>query len=100
MPFIVLFCTLDITKSLPTWPGYEATKSLAVSPAVTHFAMVDSCLSFPQDVLRNWHSRDERIVQTMKDLVDNAHASERAFESGSLIVHAQTCVTVMPLRLL
>ena len=34
----------------------------------------------------------------MKDLVDNAHASERAFESGSFTVHAQTCIT--PLRLL
>ena len=33
----------------------------------------------------------------MKDLVDNAHASERAFESGSLIVQAQT--GVMPPRL-
>ena len=36
----------------------------------------------PQDVLRNWHSREAKIVQNMQDLVDNAFLAESAIERG------------------
>lgn len=35
-----------------------------------------------QDVLRNWHSRDAKIMQTMHDLIQNAKNSEVAVKNG------------------
>ena len=35
-----------------------------------------------QDVLRNWHSRDAKIMQTMHDLIQNAKNSEEAIRQG------------------
>ena len=35
-----------------------------------------------QDVLRNWHSRDAKIMQTMHDLIQNARNSEVAVRQG------------------
>ena len=35
-----------------------------------------------QDVLRNWHSRDAKIMQTMHDLIQNAKNSEVAIKQG------------------
>ena len=35
-----------------------------------------------QDVLRNWHSRDAKIMQTMHDLIQNAKNSEEAVKQG------------------
>jgi len=37
-----------------------------------------------QDVLRNWHSRDTKIMQTMNDLIQNAKNSEVAIRQGVL----------------
>eukprot|EP00731_Ephydatia_muelleri_P020640 Em0013g367a len=37
-----------------------------------------------QDVLRNWHSRDHRIVQNMTDLVNTAMEAAQAVEQGDL----------------
>lgn len=42
-----------------------------------------------QDVLRNWHSRDAKIVQTMKELVENAHRVAAAFEEGSQLINTR-----------
>ena len=35
-----------------------------------------------QDVLRNWHSREASIIQTMTDLVANAEEAAKAFRDG------------------
>lgn len=35
-----------------------------------------------QDVLRNWHSRDAKIMQAMNDLIQNAKSSEEAVKQG------------------
>lgn len=37
-----------------------------------------------QDVLRNWHSRDAKIMQTMHDLIQNAKDSEVAISRGNI----------------
>jgi len=37
-----------------------------------------------QDVLRNWHSRDAKIMKTMNDLIQNAKDSEEAIRKGKL----------------
>ena len=35
-----------------------------------------------KDVLRNWHSREKKIVQNMQDLVDTARQAAAALEGG------------------
>lgn len=35
-----------------------------------------------EDVLRNWHSRDEKIVKNMQDLVDTAKKAATCLEEG------------------
>ena len=35
-----------------------------------------------QDVLRNWHSRDSKIIETMAGLVANARKAADAFRNG------------------
>jgi fucokinase len=39
-----------------------------------------------QDVLRNWHSREARIIQTMTELVANAEKAADAIRNGDLAV--------------
>ena len=36
----------------------------------------------PQDVIRNWHSREVSIVQTVRGLVENAQNAKSAVEAG------------------
>ncbi|XP_065920232.1 L-fucose kinase-like [Dysidea avara] len=42
-----------------------------------------------QDVLRNWHSRDAKIMKTMNDLIQNAKDSEDAIKRGDLATLGQ-----------
>lgn len=37
-----------------------------------------------QDVLRNWHSREERVVRNMQDLVDTARRAATALQNGDV----------------
>lgn len=37
-----------------------------------------------QDVLRNWHSREERVVRNMQDLVDTARRAATALRNGDV----------------
>ena len=37
-------------------------------------------------MLRNWHSREAAVVQTVGDLVSNAEAAARAVETGDASV--------------
>ena len=45
-----------------------------------------------QDVVRNWHTREPGIVQTMGDLVDNAKCSKKAFLEGIFFFFWCACV--------
>lgn len=38
-----------------------------------------------QDVLRNWHSREAKIIQTMTTLVANAEKAADAFRNGKIM---------------
>ena len=46
----------------------------------------------PQDVIRNWHSREVNIVKTVRGLVENAQKARRAIEAGEYqqLVHPQS----------
>ena len=37
-------------------------------------------------MLRNWHSREERVVRNMQDLVDTARRAAAALREGELLV--------------
>ena len=37
-----------------------------------------------KDVLRNWHSRDEKIIETMQDLIDNTVKAEEVVLKGEV----------------
>ena len=73
---------LVTTKKLSTPPGFLDKLSdhlLLVYTGKTRLAR-----NLLQDVLRNWHSRDHRIVQNMTDLVNTAMEAAQAVEQGDL----------------
>ena len=41
-------------------------------------------ISISKDVLRNWHSREEKIIETMKALIDNTVKAEEIILKGEL----------------
>lgn len=70
------------TKQIQTPPGFVGDLSshlLLVYTGTTRLAR-----NLLQDVVRNWHSRDRRVIKNMQDLVDNAHAAEEAFTRGDM----------------
>ena len=50
---------------------------------LSHFLLLPIVWLVLQDVLRNWHSREARIIRTMSELVANAEKAADAFRNGT-----------------